>query len=950
MFIRRFKLFTFTFTLHLLFSTFALYAQYYKTGVEPFNTKWKKKEFQNIRLIFPTEADSMANIFLSSLTLSDSLNDTDYSIGKKRMDVVLHPNTVLSNGFVAWAPRRMELVTQPDAGNDASMWHQTLSIHEMRHVKQLYVLNVGTVKLASWLLGQQAVGLASAMVNPWIFEGDAVWAETLFSYSGRGRSGNFFQHYYAFFNSGLKSYSYDKWLLGSYKDYVPNHYQFGYQLTHYINQKYGNLVIPNTYRFVGRYPFTLFPTYFALKKQTGLSRKNIFQKAFAFNDSIWRNDYLKHPNKTQVQPGSNGYQSFLYPFPVNDSVTIAYINSLKKTPFFAYTTDNGEISKIVSTGYVVGRPNYTDSLIIWAELHPHPRWEWKSLNNIKVFNLHTKSEQLITTGRFFSPAYDGATYKIYCLEYTAEGNYYLTRVSMNGDTERVFSFESGYEIQEICVDSEHSNIYGVAVTKYGKMIFRIDSTFRFESIFDGKFRDIRSISYYQNNLFFTFTDGFTENIYSLDLSDYKLYILQNTPVNSTFPVGKNGNLIFSHYTSGGYRISKVKDILHNRYNLDSISSFNHIVKINKHILNDFHDVVNYKTDDYVGLKPLFNVHSWFPVYMKPLSDPSDIESQSPIFPGITLLSQNLTGTTQINAGYGYNHTHLLFASLSYSGLWPVINLSVEQTDSPAWLYRVTQLYPLSRDFRKRAELGLYIPYTFSGGLYLSSLQLYNKLVFTNDYLYNESENAYRSGLYTNEFGFVYYSLRRMAHRDLQPRYGFLISTGIVATPWDYNNLPNLWFGKAKFYLPGIIVNQGLSITLNTQSQSIKYIYLNNKVNFPRGYVDMPSVQYNGVSIDYTLPIVYPDLNISSLVYIKRVSLILFSDFAENRYKTIIYNSIVTLTDKLQSVGFSTYIDLHLFRTWYPFRLKFTQAFTGKYHRAFSDLTFSIDINSTFATR
>lgn len=950
MFFRRFKLFTYTFTLHLIFSTIYSHAQYYQTGVESFNTIWKKKEFRNIRLIFPAEADSLANLFVSTLSLSDSLNDTDYRIGKKRIDVVLHPNTVLSNGFVAWAPRRMELVTQPDAGNDASLWHQTLSIHEMRHVKQLYTLNVGTVRVASWVFGQQALGLASAMVNPWIYEGDAVWAETHFSYSGRGRSASFFQHYYAFSTSGQKSYSYDKWLLGSFKDYVPNHYQFGYQLIHYINRMYGNQVIPNTYRFVGRYPFTMFPTYFALKKQTGLSRKGIFQKAFTANDSIWWNDYLKRPENFQSKTISDGYWNYMYPYPLNDSATIAYISSLKKTPFFAITTNSGKITNLTSTGYLIGRPSYTDSLIIWAEHHPHPRWEWKSFNNIKVFNIRTQTKQIITTGRFFSPAYDIATNKIYCLEYTPEGKYYLTRISLNGEVERVFAFESGQEIQEICIDSEHSNIFGIAVTKDGKKIFRIDSTFRFENIFDGKFRDIRSISYYQNNLFFSFTNGYTENIYSLNLLDYKLYDFQNIPVNSTFPIGKNENLVFSHYTSGGYRILKTKDILHNRQVIDSISSFNNIVQLSSYNVNDYHFVENYHTIDYSGLKPLINIHSWFPVYTKPLTDPSDIESQNPIFPGITLLSQNLTGTTQISAGYGYSRSHLLFASVNYSGLWPVINLTVEQTDSPAWLYRVTQSYPQNRDFRKRAELGLYIPYTYGGGLYFSSLQLYNKFVFTNDYLYDESENAYRSGLFTNEFGFTCYSLRRMAYRDLLPKYGFIISGGMIVTPQDYNNLPNLWFGKARFYLPGILLNQGLSITLNTQSQNIKYIYLNNKVNFPRGYVSMSSIRYNGIGIDYTLPIAYPDFNISSLVYIKRVSLNLFSDFAENRYKTIINNSIVTLTDKLQSVGFSTFIDFHLFRSWIPFRLKFTQAFTGKNYRAFSDLTFSVDINSTFANR
>jgi len=81
-------------------------------------------------------------------------------------------------------------------------WHKTLSVHEMRHVKQMYSLNSGTIGALSWIFGQQAVGLAAGFVHPWIFEGDAVWAETHYSFSGRGRSANFFNHYYTFSVTG----------------------------------------------------------------------------------------------------------------------------------------------------------------------------------------------------------------------------------------------------------------------------------------------------------------------------------------------------------------------------------------------------------------------------------------------------------------------------------------------------------------------------------------------------------------------------------------------------------------------------------------------------------------------------------------------------------------------------------------------------------------------------
>jgi hypothetical protein len=169
----------------------------------------------------------------------------------------------------------------------------------------------------------------------------------------------------------------------------------------------------------------------------------------------------------------------------------------------------------------------------------------------------------------------------------------------------------------------------------------------------------------------------------------------------------------------------------------------------------------------------------------------------------------------------------------------------------------------------------------------------------------------------------------------------------VLTPWDYSNIGNLWYGRVKFYLPGLFINHGLSVSLNAQKQNINYIYLNNKVDFPTGYASTPSTLFRGVNLDYIMPLVYPDYALRSLLYIKRFSLNLFADFATNTYKTIQYNTLVTLTDNLHSVGFEVIADFHLFRTWYPLRFKFTQAFYGNDFKPYSSIALSIDLNPTF---
>ncbi|MCK7535208.1 MAG: hypothetical protein MZV63_31595 [Marinilabiliales bacterium] len=64
-----------------------------------------------------------------------------------------------SNGYVSWAPRRMELYPLPGQDN-LPMWPaEQLAVHEAAHVLQLSSLNRTGLARALWyLLGEQSVG------------------------------------------------------------------------------------------------------------------------------------------------------------------------------------------------------------------------------------------------------------------------------------------------------------------------------------------------------------------------------------------------------------------------------------------------------------------------------------------------------------------------------------------------------------------------------------------------------------------------------------------------------------------------------------------------------------------------------------------------------------------------------------------------------------------------
>ena len=200
----------------------------------------------------------------------------------------------------------------------------------------MFKLNGGIVRPVSLFFGEIAVGGAAGFVPSWFMEGDAVTFETAASNSGRGRQADFYQYYRAHYLTRSKKFKYDKWLLGSYKDNIPNHYNFGYQLTSYAKLKYGNQVWANTLRYVSRYPFTVFPFYFGLKQQTGLSRKHLFKKTFNNLDSIWLANASIDNHKEYISLIRNNreYSDYRYPYFLNDSTLIIYKTNLSDNPCF----------------------------------------------------------------------------------------------------------------------------------------------------------------------------------------------------------------------------------------------------------------------------------------------------------------------------------------------------------------------------------------------------------------------------------------------------------------------------------------------------------------------------------------------------------------------------------------------------------------------------------------
>src|SRR4249919_3857026 len=83
-------------------------------GGEPSSVKWKQVNTDTVRIIYPAGMDSVAKR-ITTIT-SKEQQQYDSTIGKRlhKVSIVLHTQTIFSNGFVALGPWHSEFFLTPE--------------------------------------------------------------------------------------------------------------------------------------------------------------------------------------------------------------------------------------------------------------------------------------------------------------------------------------------------------------------------------------------------------------------------------------------------------------------------------------------------------------------------------------------------------------------------------------------------------------------------------------------------------------------------------------------------------------------------------------------------------------------------------------------------------------------------------------------------------------------
>jgi len=894
--------------------------QFYDFGQEPPSVKWKVIETEHFKIVFPNDFERKSQSLAQLMEKNYLKNCNQLKHQPSKIPLIIHNQTVYSNAFVTWAPKRIEFFTFPDPEQYPNDWLSELSVHEYRHVIQIDKLNQGFTKILSFILGQQATGVVAGMMPLWFIEGDAVHAETSLSSSGRGRLPSFEMPIKARLLTDEKIYSLSKAYLGSYKDNIPDYYQLGYQMVNYAHKTYGEEYWSNALNYISRHPYLISPYYFYSRKTIGGGQNKLYKNAmeslkkeWSLSTSTQSFEEIESINRRK----SKIYTSYIQPTFINDTSIIALKMGLDVNPTFVRISTNGEEEKLFVPGNLVSkRFSVNKNRIIWDEYVQDIRWNNRSYSVIKEFNFETGKRAKIShktkyTSACFSPGGDSI------VVVNSDTDYTFSLVILNSSSGEVLRKipAPGNDFLEFPVWLAGSDkIAVITVSEKGKALATYDLEMGiWEEVFNSGFQNIDQLRSSDDFLFFNAGFDGKDNIFMFNLLDKSLSKISNSKFGAFYPdFSPEKKLIcYSTYSTVGYDI-KVKpfdsyllpDTLRDKY--ISVKYTNSISSENSQVLS--HDSV-FEVKPYRKAINLLNLHSWAPYYFDYL-DPNIDDPK--VSTGITLLSQNELSTAVFSLGYEHNQgSNFLHTGVTYKGFLPVIDIR-NSYGGPAMYAPVEGVVAPETKPNNFTSFSTYIPLSFPTGKISSGIQPSFRYIFNSTYYYHFSESVYKRGIGFIEPRLFLYSYLKTTTREIQPRYGFTLDSKFSSSPFENELYGNVKSVKFTLYLPGLVKNHGLKLRTEWQNQKVDSYYMQNHLSLPRGYQQTIFVDMKKISADYNFPIAYPDLTLSSLLYLKRIRGNFYVDYMNGIEK---YTSDTETSKPLYplSQGLELLADYHIFR-------------------------------------
>lgn len=944
-----------------LFGAIPASAQFYSLGSDPGRLGWKTGRTDHYRFIYPSGTDSLAasyavqfEKYTEGVAISSGLV---LKGGKKRkFPVILHPYHGIPNASVTWAPKRLDIFTLADAYDPEPLpWAKTLAIHEGRHISQMQFGYRGWLKPLTIILGDMAQGAYSAIwPNTWMLEGDAVVAETALTDAGRGRSADFLEYYRAAFPQGDWR-NWDRWRYGSYRHYTPDHYALGYLTIAGVRYCFDDPLYTERYfDRLRKNPFRFGNTKKTVKMASGMNFKESFRTVMQTANEIWEEEAASREPFIpceRVSGQGRWYTELKGCVGLNGKI-YGITSGLADAPALVEINPaDGSTRKLRAFSGNTGRLSSDGIRLWWSETLPDERWTLEMSSAIRYYTPDSgRAGTLVRKGRLFNPvpSADGKT--IAAVSLPVEGGSGINLIDAgNGAVLKSLRLPDSIQAAEVCYVGNY--LYFTAISEGGAGIYRVTDNLdgKIETVVGPLPVSIRNMREENGKLMFACDRTGTNECYEYFPDSEEVAQLTSLR-NGGAEFCRAGDNIYFTVQSGDDKMlhrASWESLLHKNVNFNDIHKYKvaDILTAQERELAmgkgiswpdslaspdiSLQDVKHYRKAAHI-----LRFHSWAPLYfdydkISSLSADYNYEYASA---GATALFQNDLGTAWGSIGYswhkdpysyaydGTKHRHSGHIRLSYSGLYPVFELSADINDRAAIQYRRRQTVSagdvsenmtgvLLDNPHIEGRVKAYIPFNFSSGGWLKGLIPQAEYTISNDRFNKSAVRLTYDGNFNGFFGAAHflgyeagrnvlmqkvtaslrgYVMRPVAASEVYPQFGIGAEAGYSGRAGLEDMFTSSAYGYIYGYLPGITRTQGLRLAALYQHQQSEGLFKENTLDLdPRGfansgadwYLRAMSRNHLKISADYAIPIYFGDIScFSPLFYIKNFELTPHFDF------------------------------------------------------------------------
>ncbi|MBR2326925.1 MAG: hypothetical protein IKA49_06190 [Alistipes sp.] len=703
-----------------LLGVYSASAQYYSWGADPTYMRWNKLKGEKIDVIYPDTARTIGYKMMHYARAVQPSIGFGFRHGPMKIPFIIHPENFSSNGMVMWLPKRIEILSSPAIDSYSMPWLKQLAAHEYRHAVQYNNLNKGVVRVFSYILGEQSSTIGLLFMPLWGLEGDATLSETQMSSFGRALQPSFTMHYRAVGDFTKVRRNTDKWFCGSYREFIPDHYRIGYQVTAFANTKYDENVWNKIVRYAVRNPYVFATTAVAMRRYYNTSTTKLVRETFTDLNNYWNSLPKQSNTSTQLSAvRTKGYTQYRYPQYYGEGKVLSLCETLDRHSAFVITdTATGKDKHIAYTGAVSSRPSEVVGGRVWWTEYRRSSLFAERINS-KLCYMDLKRGRTRTINRLRRTLYPTpiSEQELAWVEYFPNGEYNIVR----GDTKREFQrvkIPSDIEIHGLAYDNYTKSLYFIATDDSGMWLGRVGENREVEHISKGAYITISDLRAKDGVLYFGSIQSGYDEVHCYDLRSGEESRISTSTYGSFSPMPtKRGGVLMTTYDRYGYHLAEQSFLLDTLPKIGYSPLPKNIVNPPRKRWNTINlDTVRFAGIDsmqnsaggtkrlrnkrYSGAAHLFNIHSWAPVSYDPfaLSEEGALDFNL----GVTVMSQNLLSTANGYLTWGWNakEGHIFKGSFRYYGLG--LNLGVHATyGGTQQLYSAyTYLYdPMSGGYR-----------------------------------------------------------------------------------------------------------------------------------------------------------------------------------------------------------------------------------------------------------